>query len=118
MTLAITTSTRKEIVRRLVGEFQPEAIYLFGSYAWGQPAPESDLDLLVIVSESNQRPIERSQRAQRSLRGVRVAVDVLVKTRAEFEHFRPVKASLEAQIFEKGKLLYGSKTPVGQRLAE
>ncbi len=109
---AIAASTQKEIVRRLVGEFAPEAIYLFGSYAWGKPAPESDLDLLVIVSESNQRPIERSQRAQHSLRGVLAAVDVLVKTRAEFEHFRPVKASLEAQIYEKGKLLYGRKTPV------
>ena len=109
----ITASTRKEIIRRLVGEFQPEAIYLFGSYAWGTPAPESDLDLLVIVSESDQRPVERSQRAQRSLRGVRVAVDVLVKTRAEFERFRPVKASLEAQMSEKGKLLYGRERAVG-----
>jgi predicted nucleotidyltransferase len=41
----ISASTRKEIVRRLVNEFQPEAVYLFGSYAWGKPDKESDLDL-------------------------------------------------------------------------
>ena len=112
MIKTIAVTTRKEIIRRLVGEFEPEAIYLFGSYAWGKPTPESDLDLLVIIPESNQRPIERFQRAQRSLRGVRASVDVLVKTRAEFDYFRPVKASLEAQIFEKGKLIYGSKASV------
>lgn len=106
----ISASTREEIVRRLVNEFQPEAVYLFGSYAWGKPDEESDLDLMVILPESSESPIELAVRAQHSLRGVRAAVDVLVKTRKEFEHYRPVKASLEAKIATKGKLLYGSKT--------
>ena len=109
----MNAATRKEVLRRLVAEFQPEAVYLFGSYAWGNPLSESDLDLLVIVSESHERPIERAVRAQRSLRGLPVAVDVLVKTRAEFERYRPVKASLEAQVSQRGKLLYGRQVAVG-----
>jgi len=100
----------KDVVNRLVNEFHPETIYLFGSHAWGEPEAESDVDLLVIVKNSRQKPIQRAVRAQRSLRGVKVPIDVLVKTRREFERYTSVKASLEAQITREGKLLYGRKT--------
>ena len=109
----ITATLREEVVRRLVDEFHPEAIYLFGSHAWGKPTAESDMDLLVIIEKSGEKPIQRAVRAQRSLRGVKVPVDVLVKTRQEFEKYTSVKASLEAQITRKGKLLYGRKALVG-----
>jgi len=97
---------RKEVVNRLVNEFHPETIYLFGSHAWGVPEAGSDLDLLVIVKTSRQKPIQRAVRAQRSLRGVKAPIDVLVKTRREFERYTSVQASLEAQITREGKLLY------------
>lgn len=109
----IPSSLRREVVRRLVDEFHPEAIYLFGSHAWGKPSDGSDMDVLVIVSRSRQKPIQRAVRAQRSLRGVKAPIDVLVKTRKEFELYIPVKASLEAQITREGKLLYGRKALSG-----
>ncbi|NPV87663.1 MAG: nucleotidyltransferase domain-containing protein [Anaerolineae bacterium] len=34
---------------RIIREFQPQRIILFGSYAWGNPSPDSDVDLLVIL---------------------------------------------------------------------
>lgn len=110
---SISPTLRKEVVRRLVDEFHPESIYLFGSHAWGKPDAESDLDLLVIITKSREKPIQRAVRAQRSLRGVKAAVDVLVKTRKEFERYSSVQASLEAQITREGKLLYGRKTIPG-----
>jgi predicted nucleotidyltransferase len=103
-------SIQNEIIDRLVREFKPDAIYLFGSHAWGEPGHESDLDLLVIISRSDQNPIQRAMRAQRSLRGLLMPVDVLVRTRAEVDRYRGVYASLEAQILEKGKLLYGCQS--------
>jgi predicted nucleotidyltransferase len=109
----ISPTLRAEVVRRLVDEFHPESIYLFGSHAWGKPTADSDLDLLVIVSHSRQKPIQRAVRALRSLRGVKAPVDVLVKTRREFENYSSVKASLEAQISREGKLLYGRKARPG-----
>ena len=114
----VNVSLRKEIIRRLVDEFDPEAIYLFGSYAWGRPEEDSDLDLMVIVQESQQAPVQRAVRAYRSLRDLRVPIDILVKTRVEFDRYRPVHASLEAQIAEKGILLYGSQTRPGEKLAD
>jgi len=105
----ISAGSRKEVIARLVNEFHPETIYLFGSHAWGKPEAESDMDLLVILKTSRQKPIQRAVRAQRSLRGVKAPIDVLVKTRREFERYAAVKASLEAQIAREGKLLYGRK---------
>src|SRR5262245_1517573 len=109
----------EEIVRRLVVEFQPEQIILFGSHAWGTPDEDSDLDLLVIVAESDLRPIQRDVRAERWRRGLLVPTDILVKTRAEFEKYSHVRASLESSILEKGRILYGpSQTRVGANLVD
>ena len=100
----------QDMTRRLVAEFQPEQIVLFGSQAWGQPTVDSDVDLLVIVSHSDEKPVQRAQRAYRQLRDLPVPLDVLVKTRAEVERYRHVYASLECEIMERGKVLYDQPT--------
>jgi predicted nucleotidyltransferase len=38
-----------DLSERIVREFQPDKIILFGSYAYGQPRPDSDVDLLVVL---------------------------------------------------------------------
>jgi predicted nucleotidyltransferase len=96
-----------EVTRRLKAEFQPEQVWLFGSHAWGAPDADSDLDLLVVVGDSAEPPVRRAQRAHRCLRGLGIAKDVLVKTRSEIERFRKVRSSLEAEILERGRLIYG-----------
>lgn len=91
---------------RLVAEFDPDQIFLFGSHAWGIPTESSDVDLYVIIPESKERPLQRARRAISCLGGMRVPKDVLVRTRTEAEKYRYVYASLESQIFEKGRVLY------------
>jgi predicted nucleotidyltransferase len=97
----------QEMTQRLVTEFQPEQVILFGSHAWGTPNEDSDVDLLVIVSNSDEKPVQRAVRGHRCLRGLMVATDILVKTRAEVEKYRSVWASLERKMLEQGKILYG-----------
>lgn len=96
----------REITRRLVEQFQPEQIILFGSQAWGAPTSSSDIDLMVIVTQSGLTDYERSVLGHRCLSGLEIAKDVLVKTRAEFDLFRDVRASLEYKIARQGKVLY------------
>jgi predicted nucleotidyltransferase len=96
-----------EAARRLADEFHPERIYLFGSRAWGEPAEDSDYDFMVVVGESDETPLHRAHRARKVLRGMHFAKDILVKTRAEFDRYAKVHASLECQILEQGRLLYG-----------
>ncbi len=95
-----------EMTRRLVAEFDPEQIFLFGSRAWGKPNEDSDVDLLVIVSQSNLKPIERMISARHCLRDFQIPKDILVKTRSEFDRFREVYASLESEILDRGRVLY------------
>lgn len=96
-----------EATRRLVAEFAPEQVWLFGSYAWGEPTEDSDLDLVVVVPSSNERSIERVRRAHRTLRGLGMPKDVLVHTKPEFETFRDVVSSLTYKIIHEGRLIYG-----------
>ena len=93
--------------KRLVAEFQPEQVWLYGSHAWGNPHDDSDVDLLVVVPHSDETPIRRSQRAHRCLRGLRMPKDVLVETRQEVDRVKERKTSLENLILTRGRRLYG-----------
>ena len=107
MAAVLESSILDEMIRRLVAEFQPEQIILFGSHAWGEPTADSDVDLFVIVPDSDERPIEQMHRAYRCVSGLGMPVDVLVRTRSRVERFRNVYASLECEVLERGKVLYG-----------
>ncbi|MCZ7586106.1 MAG: nucleotidyltransferase domain-containing protein [Deltaproteobacteria bacterium] len=96
----------KEIVERLREEFHPETIYLFGSHAWGSPGGDSDLDILVIVSDSEETATARAQRAYARKAGIMVPMDIVVQTRAQFDRFLTVKASLAHRVARDGRVLY------------
>jgi predicted nucleotidyltransferase len=113
----ISAPLLQEITHRLVNEFQPEEIILFGSQAWGKPGEDSDLDLLVIISDSDLSPARRAMSAYQCLQGLNVPKDILVRTRAEVERFRHVQASLEHQIFERGTVLYDRQAGTRAELA-
>ncbi len=95
-----------QIVQRLVSEFNPEQIILFGSHAWGTPNEDSDIDLCVIVQDSNEPPRMRHLRGRKALTGISVPFDLIVKTRTEIERYQSVYASLECQILDEGIVLY------------
>ena len=50
----ISKSKIQEAVKRLADTYQPLTIYLFGSYAWGKPHEDSDLDFLVVMNDDIQ----------------------------------------------------------------
>jgi predicted nucleotidyltransferase len=86
--------------------------------AWGQPRPDSDYDLFVIVSEGKERPLQRAVKAHECLGELGIAKDVLISTRERFDRFSRVLASLEAKIRDRGVVLYGrSQTGIGPGMA-
>jgi len=96
----------EKIVQRLVEGLQPEQIILFGSYAYGQPSEGSDLDLLIVVSDSTEPPHRRAQKAYGCVGAVGVPKDLLVLTREEFERQARVITSLARRAKDRGKVLY------------
>jgi predicted nucleotidyltransferase len=96
-----------EATQRLVAEFQPEQVWLFGSYAWGEPNKDSDLDLLVVVPSSNETTIRRMQRAQASMVGLDASADILVNTSEEVDRVKHLRSSIAHKILNEGRLIYG-----------
>ncbi len=95
-----------EIKNRLVETYNPIAIYVFGSYAWGTPTEDSDLDLLIVVEKSNQKTFQRPLQGQRALFGLGVSKDLIIYTKEEFEKYSNDITSLCYKIKKDGELLY------------
>jgi predicted nucleotidyltransferase len=108
MAIALTNDPLDEAVRRIVGALQPEAIYLYGSHAYGQPHQDSDVDLFVVVGDSALPPHRRAVMVYRALRGLFLPAEVTVTTQGEFERRRQWRSSIERIVLDKGKVLYES----------
>ncbi|WP_295392685.1 nucleotidyltransferase domain-containing protein [uncultured Thiodictyon sp.] len=96
-----------EAVRRIVHAVHPEQILLFGSQAWGHPTADSDIDLLVILSTSDQPGYRRAQEVYRSLYGLTLPIEIVVRTRDEVTRAARVATSLERQALDRGRVLHG-----------
>ena len=101
----LTQQMLDEISRRIAAVLHPEQIILFGSHAWGTPTAESDVDLLIILSDSEEPPHRRAVRAHRALRGLTIPCDILVRTRAEIQRLNPVRSSLLFRALTEGRRL-------------
>jgi predicted nucleotidyltransferase len=66
-------------IERIVSELKPEKIILFGSYAYGNPTPDSDVDLLVIM-RTKAKEIDRYVAVSNLLYPRQFPVNILVKT--------------------------------------
>lgn len=97
----------EQITQKLVATLNPEQIILFGSHAYGEPNEDSDIDLLIIVSDSDEPRYRRSRQAYNVLQGIGVPKDILVMTRAEVERKAKVSTSFVNQALQEGTLLYG-----------
>ncbi|KKQ11333.1 MAG: Nucleotidyltransferase domain protein [candidate division TM6 bacterium GW2011_GWF2_36_6] len=102
----INKETIEEVKNRLVKTYDPIAIYLFGSYAWGSPSEDSDLDLLIIVDKSDEKSFDRPRPGQRALFGLGISKDLIVYTKDEFDEYSRNVTTLCHKIKNDGKVLY------------
>src|SRR5437762_12725126 len=73
----IPTRVIRDFARRIAERFDPEKIILFGSYAYGEPHEDSDVDLLVIMPARNQ--MDQAVRIRLTI-PVSFPLDLLVRT--------------------------------------
>lgn len=59
MSPEVTNRKIQEITQKIVAKFQPEKVILFGSWAWGKPGLDSDVDLFIIKETDNTRDTAR-----------------------------------------------------------
>ena len=93
----------RHFARQVAERFRPDKIVLFGSYAWGAPHAESDVDILVVMPAQNQH-----DQAVRIRCGVQAsfAMDLLVRTPANLQWRLAEGDSFHTEIMTKGKVLY------------
>ncbi len=94
-----------EAVRRIVRRFRPEKIILFGSRARGDPRPDSDADLLVVMRVRGSRRRKAAQ-IDLALAGIGMPKDVLVITPEEFIRYRDIVGTIVYPAVREGKVLY------------
>jgi predicted nucleotidyltransferase len=101
----VTEEVLAEIVRRIVATLHPEKIILFGSYAYGRPSNDSDVDLLVVL-DTRARPVERYLAVSRLLRPRPFPLDLLVKTLEEIRQGLEQGNTFIREIITQGRVLY------------
>ena len=94
-----------EIVNRIISFCSPEKIILFGSHAYGQPTPDSDLDIMVIM-DTTERPHKRAVSLRKLLRDISVPKDIIVKTPDEFKRYKDVIGTIVFPAAHYGKVIY------------
>ena len=98
-----------EIVKKIKKQYQPDKIILFGSYAYGEPTENSDIDLL-IIKESNKRRIDRFCEVRKIIRDIKgISIQPVVFTKDEFNKRLKIGDDFLKEILEKGEVLYGEK---------
>jgi predicted nucleotidyltransferase len=102
---APVSETLPKAVRRIARELRPQKIILFGSYAYGNPTPDSDVDLLIVMQTNAPRK-ERYLAVSRLLRPRPFAVDIIVKTPQEIKTAIKNGDFFIEEIYTQGKVLY------------
>jgi predicted nucleotidyltransferase len=102
------SKTLPQAIKRIASELKPEKIILFGSYAYGNPTPDSDVDLLVVI-ETNDKTKEIYRAVSKLLYPRQFPVDIIIRTPKEVEEALKGgkdNAFFIREILKKGKVLY------------
>lgn len=96
-----------EVVRRIAEKFHPKKIILFGSYARGNPRPESDVDILVVM-DTKLKESQQSLQIRRHL-NLLFGLDLILYTPKRLEERIAMGDYFVQDILEEGKVMYEAR---------
>jgi predicted nucleotidyltransferase len=102
-------------IKENLKELNPYLILLFGSYAYGTPNQDSDIDIFIVLSD-NSMPTTFKEKQALYLKvspytrpiAKQIPVDLLVFTIPMYEQFKSMKSNFSKEILNKGIILYES----------
>jgi predicted nucleotidyltransferase len=97
--------TINRIIERIAQTFNPIRIIIFGSYAFGTPTYDSDVDLFVIMPTDTVSHA-RSLPLRKALNDIVFPKDIFVRTPEEFERYKDIVGTLSYTAAHKGKVVY------------
>jgi len=104
----VTEEILRQATERLVAQFHPQRVILFGSQARRTADARSDVDLLVICPIPSEPGSRHALMVamDRALRGVEFATDIVVLTPDEFERDRQIPGTVARPAWREGRVLY------------
>jgi len=100
----------------IVREFAPLQVILFGSYGYGTPTEDSDVDLLVVMAIPESETRRQASEIRRRIPH-RFSMDLLVRSPEEIAYRLSYNDWFLREITEKGEVLYGTADPLQWALA-
>ena len=97
----------KKITKQIVENYHPEKIILFGSYAWGKPNENSDVDMF-IVKNTRKDPMQRCYEVRKDIDSL-FPLDILVFNSEEIKKRLKINDFFVEKIINNGKVLYGKE---------
>jgi len=104
---------KDEIVQRLE-PLKPEKIILFGSYAYGNPNKDSDIDLYIVTNDdfipnSWREKMQIKLKFSKALRDIkqRYDIDLITHTKKMHKKFIDLDSMFSREILTKGQIIYG-----------
>ena len=95
------------LAREIASKFRPDRVVLFGSYAYGAPTPDSDVDMLVIMETANW--IEAAVSIYLATTHP-FPLDLIVRTPVQFEAGSRSGDTFTRDILEHGVVLYDRRS--------
>jgi predicted nucleotidyltransferase len=103
---SLTPLIKKQIVEKLM-PLKPEKIIIFGSYAYGTPDEDSDLDICVVRKEYKNRWKDKAK-IRKALSDIAMPKDILNPKVEEFEFYKKEFGSVYKDIEDRGLVLWSS----------
>ena len=100
----ISQRTISSFAGQVARQFNPQKIILFGSYAYGKPTEDSDVDILVVMPFKGRNPEKATEIWMATRPGF--PIDIMVRKPAELKKRLEMGDFFLREIMEKGKVLY------------
>jgi uncharacterized protein len=102
----VTEEKVNKVIETLLTVGQPKKLIIFGSWASGKADDDSDLDVLVVVSDDVPNTLKESVRLRSALKGLIMAIDIVVVRESDFEDLKDSPGLIYREALQNGKLIY------------
>ncbi len=98
----------QNLIKRIDSIYQIKEIYLFGSYAYGTPNKDSDIDICIITEDNNISIRDMLKSIRKSTVDiVNKPLDILIFSKSHFNERSINESTIEYTISHKGVKVYG-----------
>jgi len=104
---AISLGDIRKVVQQIVERFRPEKIILFGSYAYGTPTRDSDVDLMVVM-DTRENPLRMAGLISAAIDHP-FPLDILVMSPSDLEEYLRERAVFPTQVVTRGLVLHEAR---------